>query len=106
VKRLCCLLLGLLLVTAAGPMKYQPEVDLPVPPIPPAHPPLDQSAPIPDVDAAGPLSSAVLPNVTLQDFRATQFDQSLGYAPGSKFSTSEDKRSIQTPGLTWKVPLQ
>jgi hypothetical protein len=48
-----------------------------------------------------------LPNVTLQDFRANQSsDRSLGYVPGSQFETSEDKRPIQTPGLTWKVPLQ
>ena len=105
-SRLCCLLFGLLLIAAAGPMKYQPEVNLPVPPIPPAHPPSDQSAPIPNADAAAPASAAVLPNVSWQDFRATNFDQSLGYAPGSRFSTSEDKRSIQTPGLSWKVPLQ
>jgi hypothetical protein len=100
------LLLGLLLVAGAGPAKHTPEPDLPIPPIPPAHPPGDQSAPIPDADASRPASTAVLPNVTVQDFRATQFDQSLGYAPGSKFSTSEDKRAIQTPGLSWKVPLQ
>ncbi len=105
-NRTCCLLLGLLLLAAAGPAKRAPEVILPVPPIPPAHPPTDQSAPVPDADIAVPASTVVMPNVTLQDFRASQFDRSLGYAPGSRFPTSEDKRPIQTPGLTWKVPLQ
>ena len=26
--------------------------------------------------------------------------QAMGYAPGSQFQTSEDKRPIQTPGVT------
>jgi hypothetical protein len=47
-----------------------------------------------------------LPDVKFQDFRASQYSTSPGYAPGSQFQTSEDKRPIQTPGLTWKVPLQ
>jgi hypothetical protein len=106
VSRICCLLFALILITAAAPVKRTPEVDLPVPPVPPAHPPSDQSAPIPNADYVAPASTVIMPNVTLQDFRASQFDNSLGYAPGSKFSTSEDKRPIQTPGLTWKVPLQ
>jgi hypothetical protein len=33
-------------------------------------------------------------------------NHSLGYTPGSQFQTSEDKRSIQTPGLSFRVPLQ
>jgi hypothetical protein len=30
----------------------------------------------------------------------------MGYAPGSQYETSEEKRSIQTPGLTVQVPLR
>jgi hypothetical protein len=105
-KRLLTLSLSLLLTVAAGPVKYPEPALLPVPPIPPAHPPSDQSAPVPNADAAAPASATLLPNVTFQDFRAAQFANSPGYAPGSQFQTSEDKRSIQTPGLTWKVPLQ
>ena len=85
----------------AGPLRR-----LPVPPIPPPHPPADQSAPVPNCDATGPLSPASQgPRVTLQDFRADRLQQGFGYTPGSQFETSEDKRPIQTPGLTVQVPL-
>lgn len=100
------LLLSLLLI-AAGPVKRgAPMPPLPVPPIPPAHPPTAQSAPMPDPNLVPPLAGSVLPGVKFQDFRASQYATSPGYAPGSQFQTSEDKRPIQTPGVTWKVPLQ
>lgn len=106
-KRTGWLVLGLLLTAAAGPVRREPPPRLPVPPIPPAHPPTDLTAPMPNANAYAPPAASLLPNVTLQDFRANQSgDKSLGYAPGSQFETSEDKRPIQTPGLTWKVPLQ
>ncbi len=47
-----------------------------------------------------------LSNITVRDFRVDDYNHSLGYTPGSKFETSEDKRSIQTPGLSFRVPLQ
>jgi hypothetical protein len=100
-------LLLILLLTAAGPVKRgAPTPVLPVPPIPPAHVPTAQSAPIPDPDLVAPLAGSVLPDVKFRDFRASQYATSPGYAPGSQFQTTEDKRSIQTPGVTWKVPLQ
>jgi hypothetical protein len=87
-------------------MGASPLRSLPVPPIPPPHPPADQSAPVSDRDATGPLSPASPgPRVTLQDFRADRLQQGFGYTPGSQFETSEDKRPIQTPGLTVQVPL-
>jgi hypothetical protein len=45
-------------------------------------------------------------HVSVQDFRVQRFYQGLGYAPGSHFETSEEKRSIQTPGLSLQVPLK
>ena len=46
-------------------------------------------------------------NAWLVDLRRIQrFYQGLGYAPGSHFATSEEKRPIQTPGLSVQVPLQ
>lgn len=106
-KRAGRLLFGLLLTAAAGPVDPVTPPYLPVPPIPPAQPPADQTAPLPNANVSAPPPGSILPNVTLQDFRANQFDsKSLGYVPGSQFETSEDKRPIQTPGLTWKVPLQ
>ena len=101
------LVFGLLLTVAAGPARPVTVPTLPVPPIPPAEPPADQTAPMPNDNVSAPPSASFVPNVTLQDFRANQLDEkSLGYVPGSQFESSEDKRPIQTPGLTWKVPLQ
>jgi len=102
VRRLClAMLLGL---AAAGP---SPPPSLPVPPIPPAHPPPDQVAPMPDTNARGPATENPQgPQLSVTDFRLRRYDQSQGYASGSHYQTSEDKRVIQTPGLTLHVPLQ
>lgn len=100
-KRLCLALLLGLATIAAGP-----PPPLPVPPIPPAHPP-DQAAPMPDTEAHGPAPEiAQGPKLSVTDFRVRNYDQSQGYAMGSHFQTSEDKRVIQTPGLTLRLPLQ
>ncbi len=101
-RRFALILGALLLTTGAGPSR-----SLPVPPIPPAHPPAGQSAPVPDRDIQAPVETASQgTTVVPQDFRFRQFNQSLAYPPGSRFATSEDKRPIQTPGLTLRVPLQ
>jgi len=100
--RLAWLAIALFAVTAA---RLPPP--LPVPPIPPARPPADSNAPIPNPDVTAPTPTASLsPSFMVHDFRINTFDRSLGYVPGSHFSTSEDKRPIQTPGLEMKVPLQ
>jgi hypothetical protein len=95
------LALGLTLMGAG------PAPELPVPPIPPAHPPADQAAPVPDIDAQGPLSADPQGvKVGLNDFRVRRYDSSMGYTQGSHFQTSEEKRPIQTPGLMFRVPIQ
>ena len=95
--------LGLgLIVMGAGPTPV-----LPVPPIPPLHPPTDQLAPVPDADAHAPaLLGSPGMQFSVNDFRVTRFDSSLGYGRGSRFQTNEEKRPIQTPGVTLRVPLQ
>lgn len=101
-KRAIWMALVVFAVAGAGP-----QAAMPIPPIPPAHPPTDSLAPMPDLDAYAPAPDAsASPEVRLQDFRVQEFDHSLGYVPGSHFATSEDKRPIQTPGLTVRVPLQ
>jgi hypothetical protein len=87
--------------TAAGPAP-----SLPVPPIPPVDAPADRSAPVPDPDLRAPTEPGQRVQVSIQDFRVQRFYQGLGYTPGSHFETSEEKRPIQTPGLSLKVPLQ
>ena len=101
-KRSCRLALALLLTLGAGPPR-----DLPIPPIPPPVPPAGQTAPIPDRDAqAPPDENSNGTRVGVQDFRVERFNDSPGYTPGSQFRTSEDKRPIQTPGLSVHVPLR
>jgi hypothetical protein len=80
---------------------------LPVPPIPPARPPVDQLAPVPDLYAKAPVGTAAGgAQITISDFRVRRLDQSLGYTPGSHYRDSEDRRVIQTPGLSVRVPIQ
>jgi hypothetical protein len=68
---------------------------------------MDQSAPVPDPDMTGPLvPDPQGAQFSISNFRVRRPDQNLGYGPGSQFETSEDKRPIQTPGLTIRVPLQ
>jgi hypothetical protein len=100
--RIAWALLALIVAVGAGPVR-----SLPVPPIPPAHPPRDQSAPMPNLDARAPAMVADQgTQVGFRNFRYRRYDPSLGYTPGSQFQTSEEKRVIQTPGLMMRVPLQ
>ena len=106
-KRPCYVVLVLLATTGGA----SPPSHLPEPPIPPAHPPTAQSAPIPNPDAQAPSSTEQQgARVSVQDFRVNGFGKSLGYTlgytPGSRFETSEDKRPIQTPGVAVQVPLR
>jgi hypothetical protein len=98
-----CLALFALMATLAA----APAPQLLVPPIPPAHPPTAQSAPVPNSDLRGPqdpVSRGARVGVT--DFRVPRENSSMGYAPGSHHQTSSERRDIDTPGLTVRVPLQ
>jgi len=100
--------MGLTLLSLLAAMGAAPVPPLPVPPIPPAHPPVEQSAPVPNPDLQGPAdASGKGPQLSFTDFRLDRDKQSsLGYSPGSQFQTNEDRRVIQTPGLSVRVPLQ
>jgi len=100
-KRAFCVLFVLTATTGASPPRA-----LPLPPIPPEILPSDQSAPLPDRDLRAPDDGGPRTRVSVQDFRVQRFYQGLGYAPGSHYATSEEKRPIQTPGLSVQVPLQ
>jgi hypothetical protein len=98
--RLACAGLALIVMAAA-------PAPLPLPPIPPAQPPREQLAPTPDRAAQAPwVPPTDGVRVRPQDFRAQLLTQGLGYTPGSQFQSSEDKRPIQTPGVSVQVPLQ
>jgi hypothetical protein len=81
--------------------------DLPVPPIPPEHPPAWELAPVPNVDARAPaLNDGDSPSVDVRFYRARPYDPGLGFAPGSRYQSTEDRKPIQTPGLSFSVPLK
>jgi hypothetical protein len=81
--------------------------DLPVPPIPPERSAFGEKAPIPNLDASapnGPVSNA--PTLAVRQFRAQPYGPGLGFAPGSRYESAEDRKPIQTPGLSINVPLK
>lgn len=79
----------------------------PVPPIPPEHPRLDETAPVPNADARAPIArQSTSPSVDVRLYRARPYDPGFGFAPGSRYQTSEDRKPIQTPGVSISVPLQ
>lgn len=93
----------LLVLTWPGIALAEP---LPVPPIPPAHPPAADAAPVPNVDAHAPIVQAKQgPSFDVKLYRARNYDPSMGFAPGSRYQSNEDRKPIQTPGFSVTVPL-
>jgi hypothetical protein len=81
--------------------------DLPIPPIPPVSPPLADAAPVPNLDAEAPVApTSDQPSVNVRLYRATTYDASVGFVPGSRYQSSEDRKPIQTPGFSVSVPLR
>ena len=79
---------------------------LPVPPVPPRHPPSDEAAPIPDRDARAPVKpQGEQTRLNVEFYRMNDHDTSQGFAPGSKYQSDEDRKAIQTPGLSVTVPF-
>jgi hypothetical protein len=94
----------------AALLMYSPAAfahDLPVPPIPPERSPFGEIAPVPNLDAMAPVGSASnTPTLSLKQFRTQPYGPGLGFAPGSRYESAEDRKPIQTPGLTVNVPLK
>jgi hypothetical protein len=81
--------------------------DLPVPPIPPSIPPIADAAPVPNPDAAAPVTaSSDEPSVNVRLYRVRMYDPSVGFVPGSHYQSTEDRKPIQTPGFSISVPLK
>ncbi len=100
-KHTALLFLAVLLTAAAAP-----ETLLPVPPIPPSQPPTDMAAPVPDDDLRPPVTVAEGdPQFKLQVYRVHRYDGSQGFLPGSRYESTEDRKPIQTPGISVSVPL-
>ena len=81
--------------------------ELPIPPIPPENPPMAEAAPTPDFDARAPVTPASeRPSVDVRLYRSDAPAPGFGFAPGSRFQTAEDRKPIQTPGISVTVPLR
>jgi hypothetical protein len=81
--------------------------DLPVPPPPPAHPPPGEIAPVPNLSAHGPATPVSdQPSLDVKLYRAPNYDPSVGFAPGSRYQSAQERKPIQTPGFSISVPLQ
>jgi len=101
------LLLTATLVGGAGVGGAGQHGSLPLPPMPPDHLAVTEDAPVPDADARAPAPTQVQgAKVSLEMYRASRFDPSLGFAPGSRFQTAEDRKPIQTPGVSVRIPLK
>lgn len=81
--------------------------ELPEPPMPPDTIPMGDSAPVPNVDARAPaVVASEAPRLDVKLYRSRPFDPSLGFAPGSRYQSTEDRKPIQTPGFSISVPLK
>jgi hypothetical protein len=81
--------------------------DLPIPPLPPPQVPLTEIAPLPDPNAQAPVTpGSDQASLNVKFYRAKTYDPSEGFTPGSRYQTSEDRKPIQTPGLSVSVPIQ
>jgi hypothetical protein len=82
------------------------EPDLPVPPIPPAEPPL-AAAPVPDLHLIGQFDDTLRSAVTLDlaiNHRAAP-SSGLGYSRGANYQIDNDRRFFVLPGVLVHVPL-
>ena len=96
-----------LLVALVTPFSFAMADDLPVPPAPPDHLPLADAAPVPNADAEAPVApTSAEPSVNIRLYRANIYDPGVAFVPGSRYQSSEDRKPIQTPGLSISVPLK
>ena len=62
---------------------------------------------MPNFDLEAPVSfSTRAAKVNLEWYRINRFDTSKGFAPGSRYQTNDERRPMQTPGLSVRVPLE
>jgi hypothetical protein len=94
-------------VAIAMPCSLAIADNLPIPPIPPEHPPLADVAPVPNVDAEAPVAAPTSgPSVNVRVYRVKIYDPGAGFAPGSRYESVEDRKPVQTPGFIVSVPFK
>jgi hypothetical protein len=95
----------LLMLLALAPSAF--AEGLPVPPVPPERYPLGETAPVPNLDATAPVAPlSDEPTLAVRMYRARTYDPGYGFAPGSRYQSTEDRKPIQTPGFSINVPLK
>lgn len=79
---------------------------LPVPPVPPTNP--ETPAPVPDPNQHAPPPQDTKSHVewSITEFRAQNYEPGVAFAAGSRYRTDEDRKTLQTPGLLMRVPLE
>jgi hypothetical protein len=108
-KRISHLVLALPLILAAAPTH---PGSFPLPPIPPAQPPTDGPAPIPDRDATPPSAPAlegprIMPRLVRVPTYQNDFDRSEGYINGSHLQLDPtDRRLTPSPGFSLQIPFK
>jgi hypothetical protein len=81
--------------------------ELPVPPMPPDHPPEADAAPVPNLNAQAPVApESEKPSLNMKMYRASMYSPGVGFTPGSRYQSSEDRKPIATPGFSIDVPLK
>jgi len=79
---------------------------LPLPPRPPVQVLAEELAPLPDADLAMPGARAQRARFHVRIFSLDEHDSGLGFIPGSAYPAPEDRKPMQTPGITVSVPMR
>jgi len=97
--------LAVLFAAAAPPPPT--DADIPIPPIPPAHRPSYQSAPMPDQSLSAPTApEASGPKLRPDLFNQRAYNGGQGYLPGSTIEREQQQRDKPIPGLNFTMPLR
>lgn len=79
---------------------------IPLPPRPPTHVPAGEPAPMPDDDLRRPTLGTETVRFHVRMFSLDEHDSGLAFIPGSAYAAPEDRKPMQTPGVTLSVPMQ
>lgn len=91
----------------AGAVLHAARSSLPLPPLPPADAQTGEPAPLPDGNL--PPSPSVGTETTKFNVRMFSLDEhggGLAFIPGSAYVPPEDRKPMQTPGITVSLPVR
>jgi len=61
---------------------------------------------VPDADLEVPTPRTQTTKFHVRVFSLDEHDSGLGFIPGSAYPAPEDRKPMQTPGITVSVPMQ